>query len=181
MVLKMRYPDLGVRLEKVYNRAVWPPPGMNQEGLFRNIWFIKNPTLRAIRLKITYKDIFSNERRFRFQLTDSPLCEICGQVETVEHQLFSCTNAVRLWELYYRLSQNSTGSLYDVLSCSSSIEKEIMKSTIIKALLQIDRSRFRTSTEIVAECSYFLGIEARTNKRQARALQQCARRIIDIR
>jgi len=34
-------------------------------------WLIKSPALRAIKLKIGYKDVFSNERRHRFKLTDS--------------------------------------------------------------------------------------------------------------
>ena len=34
----------------------------NIQNTWHNLWCIKNPTLRAIRLKILYKDVWSNER-----------------------------------------------------------------------------------------------------------------------
>ena len=149
--------------------------------MFKFIWFIKNPTLRAVRLKIIYKDVFSIEIGFRFQMTDSPSCEICGLDETVEHQLFSCRNAQCIWETFYKITGVRTGSLYEVLCCSNNLEIEIVKSTLIKALIQINRSSNRTERDLIAECSYFLGIEARVNVRLALRLRLFARRIMDIR
>ena len=111
----------------------------NNVGMFKNIWAIKNSTLRAIRLKAVYKDIFSNERRYRFNIAPSPDCEVCGQVESVEHQLVLCRNATRIWNFFYRSTGISIGSLYEVLTCTGNLEVEIVKSFMIKALLQIDR------------------------------------------
>ena len=75
----------------------------------------------------------------------------------------------------------AVSSLYGVLCCGTSTEEEIIKSTLVKALLQIDRSSQRGDLDIIAECSYFLGIEARANSVNAAALLQRARLIRAIR
>ena len=162
-LLEIKFPNIGVKLEKIYKRADWPPPGTTYDNMFKHLWAIKNPTLRASRLKVIYKDIFSNERRFRFHLTDSPLCEICGQIETVEHQLFLCPNARRLWDLFHRMTNVRIESLFDVVHCKTNIGLEIIKSTVIRLLLQINRSRNKSEREVIIECSYYIGIETRIN------------------
>ena len=124
-----------------------------------------------------YKDIFSNERRYRFGLTDSPRCDICDQIESVEHHLFSCQNAARLWTLYTRLTNQSINSLFDVLICGKDSFHEIVKSLILKALIQIDRSRNRTDREIISQCALFLRIEASSNKKCSLSLMREAERI----
>ena len=183
-ILTKKAPNIGVRLEKIYKRADWPPPtpnlNSNAELTFKHLWEIKNPTLRAIRLKISYKDVFSNERRFRFNLTDSPACSVCGTIESVEHQLFTCCNAVRIWSLFYKMTNVRIGNLYEVIICDNDIAVEIIKSTLIKALIQIDRSQVRTERDIAMECLYFLGIEARSNRRKAANLQQYVSKISNM-
>ena len=150
-------------MRKSISERTGPPPGTTYDNMFTHLWAIKNPTLRASRLKVIYKDIFSNERRFRFHLTDSPLCEICGQIETVEHQLFLCPNAGRLWDLFHRMTNVRIESLFDVVHCKTNIGLEIIKSTVIRLLLQINRSRNKSEREVIIECSYYIGIETRIN------------------
>ena len=176
-LLQLKAPTIGVKLEKVYKRGDWPPPGVDSTGTFSNIWRLKNPSLRAIRLKTIYKDIFSNERRYRFNISPSPGCDVCGQLETVEHQLYSCGNARRVWNLFYRLSGINIGSLYEVLICTGNLEVEIVKSIMIKSLIQIDRSLNRSDREIISECSYYLGIEAKANAKHAARLQLFSERL----
>ena len=127
-----------------------------------------------MRLKVLYKDIFCNERRYRFGLTNSPTCDICGQIESVEHHLFSCQNAARLWTLYHRITQQTMHSLLDVLMCSKETAYEIIKAIILKALIQIDRSKDRNDREIIAQCLFFLKIEARANPKQFASLMAFA-------
>ena len=171
-LLGNKFPNLMVDIAQIYKRADWPPPGraMELEASLANVWEIRNPTLRAIRLKILYKDVFCNERRHRFGLAVSPLCAICGQVETIEHHLFLCTNANRLWDLYQRLTNQSITSMFDVLSCSKICAHEIVKSIILKALIQIDRSKDKTDRELVSQFIFFLKIEAITSKKYSNAL-----------
>ena len=177
-ILRQKFPNMEVKLEKIYKRADWPPPGLNHESNFKFLWGIRNPTLRAIRLKIMYKDVFSNERRFRFNMVDSPSCGVCGLDETVEHQLFLCRNAVRIWDLYLKLTGVRITSLYEAICCGNNVVNEVIKSILIRSLLQINRSQDRRESEIIAECAFFLGIEARVNRGLALALQLAARRIL---
>ena len=67
------------------------------------LWKIRNPILRNYRLKVMYKDVYCQERRHRFKLSDSPMCLCCGEIETVQHQLYDCPNACRLWHVYNEL------------------------------------------------------------------------------
>ena len=166
-LVQIKFPNLQVQIGKIYKRNDWPPPGMESvyEATLSNTWAIKNPTLRAVRLKVLYKDVFSNERRYRFGLVNSPRCDICGGLESVEHHLFSCQNARRLWALYNRLTNQGVNNLFDVLICGNNPSFEIIKSIVLKALIQIDRSKDKTEREIVSQCSFFLRIEARTNSK----------------
>ena len=167
-LMEEKYPSLEVRLEKIYKRADWPPPPLANFGdLFRNLWRIKHPSLRGIRLKLIYKDIFSNERRFRFKIINSPACDICGLSESVEHHLFECRNATRIWTLFHRMTERRIESLFDVVNCSNNLETEIIKSCLIKSLIQIDRCHNTSDSSLIAECAYYMGIEARANKKDA--------------
>ena len=51
-------------------------------------------------------------------MADSPLCDICGVTESVEHQLILCRNANRRWQLFNSLTGSTVTSLQEVLSCS---------------------------------------------------------------
>ena len=176
-ILSLKYSDLGANIGKIYKRADWPPPGYDAGKMFDNLWLIKNPILRAVRLKVVYKDIFSNERRFRFQLSVTPNCDICGSVETVEHHLFLCTNASRIWDLYSRLTGLRINSLFDLIHSDRILENEIIKSVLLKALIQINRSRDSMDRAIISECIFFLSTEARTNVTQSEKLKQTIYRI----
>ena len=90
---------------------------------WNNLWALKNPTLRATRLKILYGDIFCNEKRQRFGLTESSECVICGEIETKEHQLFYCRNEIRFWEILDSIASraliSSACKVCIALSCNS--------------------------------------------------------------
>ena len=59
----------------------------------------KNAVLRYI-----HGDIYSRDRLFRFGLAESPLCENCDQIETINHKIFECTQAKNLWQEISKLS-----------------------------------------------------------------------------
>ena len=60
--------------------------------------FIKVPRDRFFKYRILHGDVFCNERRFRFRMSDSPLCEFCGEVETVKHLVWSCQRSQECWD-----------------------------------------------------------------------------------
>ena len=77
----------------------------------------------------------------RFGMIADDKCAICNEIETVEHQLYDCTNAKRVRE--YGTATNGTriDTFYDMLSCGTDKKEEDTKAIIIKCLIQIDRSR----------------------------------------
>lgn len=148
-----------VNLGQIYKRTDWLREDCEVELWSKALWDIKNPKLLAYRLKVIYKDIFSNERRYRFGIADSPACSICGQVETVEHQLYLCQNAQEKWRLFSQLTGIHIGSFVEVVRCYQMPAIELVKSIFIKSLIQIDRSQDSHPLVMMAECSTFLQIE----------------------
>ena len=64
-----------------------------------------------------------------------------------------------------------------MISCGSNVEDEIVKSVILKALLQIDRSQNITDRGILIDCSYYLGIEAKVKSSLATKIQKAIDKI----
>lgn len=121
---------------------------------------IKNPTLRAIRFKVSYNDIFCNERRHKCKLSITDQCQICGTKESALHQLFECQNAKRMWAILKGLDCFSTIDQYSLLCVSSNIATEIAKSCIFKLLIQIDRSANLSTSSILNRILLYLKIES---------------------
>ena len=134
--------------------------------------------MRAIRFKVLYKNVYSNERRFRFGLADSPECGSCNAIESVEHQLYSCQNAKRLWTLYSQIFGQNVGDFHDVITCNGTLEQEIVKSVLIKLLIQIDRSTFLDLSAVKKNIIHFLMLEVAVLGDEARETQ-ALRRLID--
>ena len=177
-LMATRHPGQAVDLNKIHRRQDLPDSDSAEfKEHFRNLWLIKHPALRAIRLRLCYKDIFSNERRHRFGLTDSPSCAICNQVESVSHQLLECTNAQRLWNMYRRITGNDISSMLDVITCTTEIEKEIAKSVIIKRLIQIDRSEGFSFERLKQEIKHYYRIEACISDKSKHFWERCIRQI----
>ena len=106
---------------------------------WHNLWRIKNPTLRAIRHKILYKDVWTNEKRCRLKISKDDKCPICGEIETVFHQLFICSNARRLWNILKELTgeiiPESEANYARFISVSNDYIAEIIKCCIFKLLM----------------------------------------------
>jgi hypothetical protein len=149
---------------KVDPRIIYKNPLLNVDRKsIRNIWSIKNPTLRNVRLKVLYKNIYSNERRFNFRLTDSPACAICGASESVEHQLLTCPNAQAFWNYYFQFTAKRVNSFEEILSASQSTAVELVKTVILRKLIQIDRSSGQPLNSVQQECLYYLRLESIVN------------------
>ena len=168
-IFSLRSPVGPVRAKDVFKQPLWDEP----ENWQSHLWRIKNPHLRAYRLKLLYKDIFSNERRFRFKLTDSSNCTICGQVETVTHQLFECRNAQRLWSMFNTITGKVVGSMLEVIMCTKEREIEIVKSIIIKWLIQIDRSNGKDLGTLKREIKHYFQVEACVDNKSVQFWNQC--------
>ena len=134
---------------------------------WHNLWRIKNPTLRAIRLKILYKDVWCQEKRLKLGISSDDRCTICGESESVMHQLFFCNNAKRLWDIGRNvvgtneliIAENDLSTISKLIEVSPSIPSEIVKSVIFKLLIQIDRSSNLNDTDIRRIIAQWLNIE----------------------
>jgi len=124
-----------------------------------NLWLIKSPALRAIRIKVMYKNVYSNERRFRFGITDSPDCRICGEVETVQHQLYECINARALRHLVKNIYSLEFQNLESLIIPGKNPNEEIVKSVVLKMLIQIDRSSGISEEGLKSIVKYYEKIE----------------------
>ena len=134
---------------------------------WHNLWRIRNPTLRAIRLKVLYKDIWCQEKRYKLGIATDAKCTICGLSESATHQLFLCNNAKRIWEIGCKvigtrelnIIESDLGTLSRLIEVSPNSANEIIKSVIFKLLIQIDRSSALNETEIKRIMAYWLNIE----------------------
>ena len=137
---------------------------LEEKGTWFNLWKIKNPHLRNYRLKVAYKDVYSQERRFKFRLNDSPQCRICkNRVESVQHQLFECRNAQRMWQIYVDMFADNI-SFKNLVCVGNFPAAEIVKATIIKLLIQIDRSEHLAIHQIYLRIIQMLTLEASITK-----------------
>ena len=100
---------------------------------------------------------------------------MCDQIELEKHQLLKCTNAARLWDMFQTTTGASIRTMYDIISCSAKPEVEIFKTGLIKALIQINRSRNKLNRVFALECAYYLRIEAMVNSRCEAKLLNLAR------
>ena len=131
---------------------------------WQHLWQIKNPVLRAIRLKVLYKDIWCLEKRHKLGITSSSLCTSCGESESAIHQLFFCHNAKRIWNIGMQI-MNVNDFYYNIESFVKLIEvtnnsiNEIIKSAIFKLLIQIDRSNGLSDLDIYRNIKYWISIE----------------------
>ena len=57
--------------------------------------------IREFQYKILNNIVFTNEKMFKFKMTDSPLCSFCKrEVESLEHLLYYCDVTKTFWEAF---------------------------------------------------------------------------------
>ena len=127
------------------------------------LWKIRNPILRNYRLKVMYKDVYCQERRHRFKLSDSPMCLCCGEIETVQHQLYDCPNARRLWRVYNEIF-NTTIPFKNVILSEADVVGELIKAVIIGFLAQINRSSLVSINNLMIRMRQVLSLELHVTK-----------------
>jgi len=65
-------------------------------------WGNRLKKLKAVKhrnalLKLAHGDIYTNERKFRYGLTNSPQCN-CGEIDTIEHRFIRCRLTKKIWQ-----------------------------------------------------------------------------------
>ena len=65
--------------------------------------------------------------------------------------------------MYSRLTGGTVNSLLDIITSTESVEREIIKSVIIKRLIQIDRSAGLSLQRLKNEIIYYYRIESQVS------------------
>ena len=82
--LSYKYPHSAVDWEKVYSLAFCSS---------------MDSKLREFQYKVLNRIVFTNEKLFRFGITQSPLCTFCQKEDkSIEHVLFSCKESCEFWK-----------------------------------------------------------------------------------
>jgi len=55
-------------------------------------------------LRILHSEVYTNERLFRFGMIDSPICDRCTEIDTLDHRLTNCQGTERLLNELVRLT-----------------------------------------------------------------------------
>ena len=154
---------------------------------WHNLWLINNPTLRAIRLKILYKDIWSQEKRHKLGISHSSRCTICDETESSIHQLFLCTNAIRIWNTVFNCIETpllaggmTNQAIAELIQVSNDLALEIVKSAIFKLLIQIDRSSKLDNASVLKNVSYWICINLRAISKKNRNNKNLINRLEDL-
>jgi hypothetical protein len=108
---------------------------------------ILDPSLRALRFRILHKDVFCGAKMFKIGMSASPNCAVCGEIETVQHQLFECSGPRRLWQYYNSVMLDFGRHDLQVFNfkeailipSESTFVTESLKSIVLKFCIQIER------------------------------------------
>ena len=115
-------------------------------------------------MKVLCKDVYSNERLHRFGISDSPNCAVCGKEENVQHQLFDCSNAKHLWIILEKVTGYTPADFYHSICCEGPIETELVKSVVLKLLVQIDHSSKVTTKSFLQMVKWYIHLEESCTK-----------------
>ena len=64
------------------------------------------PSLRSFQYKIRNNILYLNERLYKFNIVDSPLCSLCGAYnKSIKHLFCTCTVTQRLWDQLFRVHE----------------------------------------------------------------------------
>ena len=81
----------------VYKCGLVVNPGLCQIWL-RTLYSLKSTAHKNAMLRLMHGDIYSKERLYRFGMSDSPMCDYCGELETIDHKIWECAQLRSLWK-----------------------------------------------------------------------------------
>jgi exonuclease III len=75
--------------------GISPHEGINPFIVARKVNHSTN--LKIFKYRLLHMDIFTKQRMFKFKMSQSEMCDYCGEVEDVKHVLWQCARANRIW------------------------------------------------------------------------------------
>ena len=105
----------------------------------------KNSKLRNIYFRLINRDFFTHSRMFKYKMTNSDKCPRCGQIETIRHLLWDCTQVKQIWNIYNTFmiklgnEQDCVKKYDNVYSIGHTPATVLIKIKVIQELIQIVR------------------------------------------
>ena len=94
--------------------------------------------LKSTFLRVAHKEVYCNEKLFRYGLNMSPNCARCNELDTFRHKLFECEYVTRIWNQVFQITGNQNNQaqadIMDKAMCTS-IETDIVTQTIHAEIL----------------------------------------------
>ena len=57
-------------------------------------------------LRVAHGDVYTNLKLFKFRLKDTPRCARCGNIETLNHKVLTCTYVAQIWRHTFSLTDS---------------------------------------------------------------------------
>ena len=93
-------------------------------GKWKKIFLLSRKITKEVRFqifqyRILHQTLPTKQFLYRRKIRETPLCNTCGELETVKHMLFECQSTQKLWtdlaELFYKLESQKVPT--DLKSC----------------------------------------------------------------
>ena len=122
-------------------------------------------------LRFVHGDIYSRTRLFRFGLGDSPLCERCNELETVNHKIFECSLAAELWKeldriINYENREVTIATITGAYDGSTKVEITLQAELIARLIRNLDTSNINSRRYIATMVKALIRKEKGELKRQ---------------
>jgi hypothetical protein len=105
----------------------------------------KNTKLRNIHFRMVHSDFYTQQRMFKYKMTNDPNCTRCGNTETTKHLLWECQESQNIWKLYNEildecfLGKSKIVKYENIYETDSVAILSIIKTKIIQEFIQIKR------------------------------------------
>jgi hypothetical protein len=105
----------------------------------------RNPKIRNTYFRMIHNDFFTYSRMFKYNMTNSPKCPRCDQIETTNHLLWECFESQKIWRSYNNVLNklqltNHNISCYDDIYRIESIDiLTLIKIRLVNEFIQIIR------------------------------------------
>jgi len=102
--------------------------------------------LKIFKYRLLHMDIFTKQRMFKFKMTQSELCDFCGEIEDVKHVLWQCARASRVWSFFNNILRGVDIQLniqFENLFVGFNPTNQVVESIITRLtqiILRIDRA-----------------------------------------
>ena len=128
---------------------------------------------KAIILRTAHGEIYTNERLHRFGMIDSPNCARCGEIETLEHKIYQCEYARRIWAEVWsftdklRIGNDALEAIDHVFSAhkdATIASLTVHSETLLRIISIKDTDNFLLHPKFLAKCIIERIIKLEKNK-----------------